>query len=53
MEISKDKLEYIKDQAAAYGEDYKEVLARYIGMANSNFEQDIHDIINSMDDEYL
>lgn len=50
---SKDYLKYIKDKADASGHDYKEVLRNYKAMLKANFEQDIHDIINSMEGDCL
>lgn len=48
-----DYLEYIKDESARYGKDYKKVLENYKSMLEANFKQDIHDMINNMEDEYL
>lgn len=49
----KDYLEYIKDESARYGVDYKQVIENYKAMLKANFEQDIHDVINNMEDKYL
>lgn len=49
--ILEDKyIDYINTEASRYGENYLEVLERYLAMIKANFKQDIHDIINEMPD---